>query len=110
MGNCCEETKKDFDIVNPDEGEKKRNKHENKIVKGPEINNNNFILIDEKIDKIPITKNKLKLIVQESKSLNEGKEYIINSQGLLDSLYHDGVVIFGGKNVSFTNLIYETKE
>ena len=51
-----------------------------------------------------ISKNKLKLIIKQSKCLSEGKEYIINSLGLVDSKnknnYHDGIVIFGDINVS----------
>ena len=52
--------------------------------------------------KIHLSKNKLKLIIIQSKSLQEGKEYIINSFGLQDSKndYKDGIIIFGDNNVS----------
>ena len=58
-----------------------------------------------------ISKNILKLIVKQSKCLIEGKEYIINSLGLIDSNnknnHQDGRVIFGDINVS--NRIYLIK-
>ena len=51
-----------------------------------------------------ISKNILKLLVKQSKCLLEGKEYIINSLGLIDSNnknnHQDGIVIFGDINVS----------
>ena len=50
-----------------------------------------------------ISKNILKLLVKQSKCLLEGKEYIINSLGLIDSNnknnHQDGIVIFGDINV-----------
>ena len=49
-----------------------------------------------------ISKTKLKLIIKQSKNLPEGKEYILNSLGLLinnENKTNDGLVIFGDKNV-----------
>ena len=71
------------------------NSEQNNLQKSPKI-------ILEK--NIYISKNKLKLIVKQSKCLLEGKEYIINSLGLIDpdnkNNYQDGLVIFGDINVS----------
>lgn len=52
--------------------------------------------------KIYYSKKKLQLIIKQSKCLQEGKEYIINSLGLIDSKnnFKDGFVIFGDINVS----------
>ena len=49
-----------------------------------------------------ISKTKLKLTIKQSKNLPEGKEYILNSLGLLinnENKTNDGLVIFGDKNV-----------
>ena len=74
------------------------NSEQNNLQKSPKI-------ILEK--NIYISKNKLKLIVKQSKCLLEGKEYIINSLGLIDpdnkNNYQDGLVIFGDINVSNSN-------
>jgi hypothetical protein len=55
-----------------------------------------------------ISKKLLKLLIKQSKCLLEGKEYIINSLGLINSNnknnHQDGIVIFGDINVS--NRIY----
>ena len=49
-----------------------------------------------------ISKTKLKLTIKQSKKLKEGKEYIINSFGLLinnENKTKDGLTIFGDTNV-----------
>ena len=51
--------------------------------------------------KLYLSKKIIKLIVKQSKCLMEGKEYIINSLGLLDSKNKDGLTIFGDTNVSY---------
>ena len=58
-------------------------------------------------DILNISKIKLKMIIKQSKCLQEGKELIINSLGLMNTdknnnnmNYSDGIVIFGDKNVS----------
>ena len=120
MGNCCKVNYNDNDILN----NLKNNKLEN-INKGKDfskdyqnqtrhntgIENIHKTTTDSnKINeqKIPhdiyISKIKLKIIVKQSKCLLEGKEYLINSLGLLDSnnknKYLDGIVIFGDVDVS----------
>jgi hypothetical protein len=51
--------------------------------------------------KMIFSKKQLKLIIIQSKCLEEGKEYIINSLGLVNSKNDnkDGLVIFGDINV-----------
>ena len=127
MGICCKGNNDDHDLENIPQ-----NKIENKKKKIRELssldsqNQSGYINGIENIHKadtdfkqnenqqqisnIPheqnliISKNKLKLIIKQSKCLSEGKEYIINSLGLVDSKnknnYHDGIVIFGDINVS----------
>ena len=58
--------------------------------------------------KIYYSKKKLKLIIKQSKCLQEGKEYIINSLGLIDAKnnFQDGLVIFGDVNVSLIIIIF----
>ena len=74
------------------------------------INNDDINIIDTNINIIPeqnkdlsyISKTKLKLTIKQSKNLPEGKEYIINSLGLLindENKTKDGLTIFGDKNV-----------
>jgi len=89
------------------------NKHlnENNIIDVDNENNNidtnnietKINMIGEQINDINyISKTKLKLTIKQSKNLPEGKEYIINSLGLLinnENKTNDGLVIFGDKNV-----------
>ena len=110
MGSCCDEARNDYEIINlnteNDQNSKKTfsrdiqkqnydNEKANRI-KDSDMNKNNKLP-----PKIIISKKKLKLIVMESKSLTEGKEYIINSLGLINSKNNkkDGLIIFGDTNV-----------
>ena len=84
---------------------------ENNIIDAYNENNNIDINnIETKINMISeqtndinyISKTKLKLTIKQSKNLPEGKEYIINSLGLLinnENKTKDGLTIFGDKNV-----------
>ena len=123
MGNCYNVEKKDNDLINDIEHLQKINqnsKHlsENNIV---DIKNNIFDIdinnIDTKINELTtqtneintISKTKLKLTIKQSKNLPEGKEYIINSYGLLinnENKTKDGLTIFGDKNVIKYIIIY----
>ena len=127
MGNCCKANYNDNDLLNSPKNNKLENIHKNKdssndyqnqIRHNTGIENIHKASIDSnKINeqKIPhekdlyISKIKLKIIVKQSKCLLEGKEYLINSLGLLDSnnktKYLDGIVIFGDVNVSKKNEI-----
>ncbi len=125
MGNCCKGSNIDNDLENFGEINKIDKNYKDKSlsplvfqeqIRYSELENihkantngekNNDIksqkIILEK--NIYISKNKLKLIVKQSKCLPEGKEYIINSLGLIDpdnkNKYQDGLVIFGDINVS----------
>jgi hypothetical protein len=59
--------------------------------------------------KIYYSKKKLQLRIKQSKFLEEGKEYIINSLGIIDpkNKFKDGLVIFGDVNVSIIINIFE---
>ena len=124
MGNCYNFEKDENDLlsdVDPLEKFKTKNKKldENNIIffeKNDNENNNNNInnddinIIDTNINIIPeqnkdlyyISKTRLKITIKQSKNLPEGKEYIINSLGLLindENKTKDGLTIFGDKNV-----------
>jgi hypothetical protein len=111
MGNCCDETKNDYDVMN-EKYDKKINQKRSGSYDIHNQTDNNMETMDihknnenQNINlspKIHLSKNKLKLIIIQSKSLQEGKEYIINSFGLQDSKnkYKDGIIIFGDNNVS----------
>ena len=123
MGNCYNFEKDENDIlsdVDPLEKFKTNNKKldENNIIffekndneNNNNINNDDINIIDTNINIIPeqnkdlsyISKTKLKLTIKQSKNLPEGKEYIINSLGLLinnENKTKDGLTIFGDKNV-----------
>ena len=122
MGNCYNFEKDENDIlsdVDPLDKFKTNNKKldENNIIffekndnENNNINNDDINIIDTNINIIPeqnkdlsyISKTKLKLTIKQSKNLPEGKEYIINSLGLLinnENKTKDGLTIFGDKNV-----------
>ena len=123
MGNCYNFEKDENDLlsdVDPLEKFKTNNKKldENNIIffekndneNNNNINNDDINIIDTNINIIPeqnkdlsyISKTKLKLTIKQSKNLPEGKEYIINSLGLLindENKTKDGLTIFGDKNV-----------
>lgn len=116
MGNCYNIDKNENDLTNDIKHLEKINKN-NKHLKEDNIidtnNENNNIdtnnietkinLISEQTNDINyISKTKLKLTIKQSKNLPEGKEYILNSLGLLinnENKTNDGLVIFGDKNV-----------
>ena len=116
MGNCYNIDKNDNDLANDIGHSEKINQNnkyisENNIIDAYNENNNIDINnIETKINMISeqtndinyISKTKLKLTIKQSKNLPEGKEYILNSLGLLinnENKTNDGLVIFGDKNV-----------
>ena len=134
MGNCCNGSFSDNDIVNFSNSNQSDKKEKGKGI-FPEIQNiskyntgidnihkentdsNN--ICNEHSSKIEheknlyISKTKLKLIIKQSKCLLEGKEYIINSLGLINANkknnFQDGLVIFGDinvNNIKFYNYLY----
>ena len=135
MGNCYNFNKDDNDIlsdVDPLEKFKSNNKKldENNIIFFENNNNNdnnidiindnndndiniidtniNNIIQEQNKDIYNISKTKLKLTIKQSKNLPEGKEYLINSLGLLinnENKTKDGLAIFGDKNVIFNFII-----
>ena len=124
MGNCCKGKNIDDNEIEKSL-ENNQNKKENfssslDNQQPPKINTCNTGIENIKTDSIImanqqehpqlfqeknlyISKNILKLLVKQSKCLLEGKEYIINSLGLIDSNnknnHQDGIVIFGDINV-----------
>ena len=125
MGNCCNANLNDNDLLaspkinNLEKCKDFSNDYQNQtryntiidnihkaITNSNKINENNLPKISLEKD-IFISNIKLKIIIKQSKCLQEGKEYLINSLGLLDSnnnnKYFDGIVIFGDVNVSNNN-------
>ena len=135
MGNCCNGKNIDDNDIEKNQQNNQLNKHKKKNYSSsldnkqpPTINTCNTGIEKIKTDSINmpnqqeypqlfqeknlyISKNILKLLVKQSKCLLEGKEYIINSLGLIDTNnknnHQDGRVIFGDINVS--NTIYLIK-
>jgi hypothetical protein len=134
MGNCCQAYYNDDDLLDSPKIQALEkcknlfkefsNDYQNQTRHNTGIDNNNkaitdsnqiieknFLKISQEKD-IYISKTKLKIIVKQSKFLQEGKEYLINSLGLLDSnnnnKYFDGIVIFGDINVSKNQIFYFT--
>ena len=129
MGSCCNASIKDNDIENIqniyqlEKIQKGKNfssidfqtlsKYntgiDNKLnIDSNNVNNNEQVQKIEQEQKLYISEKKLKLTVLQSKCLLEGKEYLINSLGIIDSnkknIYKDGLVIFGDINVSITKI------
>ena len=129
MGSCCKASIKDNDIENIqniyqlEKIQKGKNfssidfqtlsKYntgiDNKLnIDSNNVNNNEQVQKKEQEQKLYISEKKLKLTVLQSKCLLEGKEYLINSLGIIDSnkknIYKDGLVIFGDINVSKTKI------
>ena len=128
MGNCCIGSNNDNDIENNLQNNiSKQNKSEKssslvyqnqtknnigiKIENIHKVNTDSLNLINQQESQhiiqeknLYLSKNKLKLIIKQSKSLLEGKEFIINSLGLTEqnnkNNHKDGIVIFGDTNVS----------
>ena len=135
MGNCCNGKNIDDNDIEKNQQNNQINKHKKENHSSPldnqqppTINTCNTGIEKIKTDSINmpnqqeypqlfqeknlyISKNILKLLVKQSKCLLEGKEYIINSLGLIDTNnknnHQDGRVIFGDINVS--NTIYLIK-
>ena len=135
MGNCCNGKNIDDNDIEKNQQNNQINKHKKENYSSsldnqqpPTINTCNTGIEKIKTDSINmpnqqeypqlfqeknlyISKNILKLLVKQSKCLLEGKEYIINSLGLIDTNnknnHQDGRVIFGDINVS--NTIYLIK-
>ena len=109
MGNCYNIDNKDQDILSDIEHLERINSEKNlsnlNMIENTKENNNSDInMISEQINKdiYYISKTLLKLTVKQSKNLQEGKEYIINSLGLLfnnKNKTKDGLTIFGDVNV-----------
>ena len=109
MGNCYNINNKDEDIlsdIQPLErlDSEKKLSNLNMIINTKEKNNDDINIINEQInnDIYYISKTLLKITVRQSKYLEEGKEYIINSLGLLlnnKNKTKDGLTIFGDVNV-----------
>ena len=117
MGNCCNGFHNDFDILNFRSNKDKKNK--NQIISSNDIKSqantnedinkikeSNINDINNSPSKLFISKKKLKLIIKQSKCLMEGKEYIINSLGRIDSKNkcNDGLTIFGDENVTIKSI------
>ena len=112
MGNCCDETKYDNDVMNEKYDKKIKPKRtasfdiqyqtDNNMETMDVHKNNENQNINNLAPKLHLSKNKLKLTIIQSKNLQEGKEYIINSFGLQDAKNDkkDGIIIFGDNNVS----------
>ena len=110
MGTCCDEARNDYELVNFNTDNDKNSKktfsrdfqiQTNNKEKANDIMDSNMNKKNNYPPKLFISKKKLKLIVKESKCLMEGKEYIINSLGLINSKNSnkDGLTIFGDTNV-----------
>lgn len=110
MGSCCEGSNNDYDIINLRLEKDKKSKKignielQNQTDYDGEIKNSKNSNTNEKnISSLNyyISKKKLKIIIKQSKYLMEGKEYLINSLGLINQKnnYNDGLVIFGDTNV-----------
>jgi len=104
---CCNGNNNDYDIkIDNDRKLKKNSSMESQ--KQTQYNNiglNDFRQSNtnhNSSQKLHFSKKKLQLIIKQSKCLEEGKEYIINSLGLVDpkNSFKDGLVIFGDINVS----------
>ena len=129
MGSCCNASIKDNDIENnPNNSQSEKIQNgknfasvdfqnlskyntgiDNKLnIDLININNNKQPKKIEQEQNLYISEKKLKLTVVQSKCLIEGKEYLINSLGIINSnkknIYKDGLVIFGDINVSKTKI------
>ena len=123
MGNCYKVHNTDKDLlsdIDPLERINTQKKLSNidMMANNQEKNINDINLTEEQkiIDMFYLSKTLLKLTVKQSKNLEEGKEYIINSLGLLinnENKTRDGLTIFGDVNVikyfiNILNIIIQT--
>ena len=110
MGICCEYCNgrnDDYDLINikvQNDRKSKKTDFQNQTEQSLGINDFQQSKINKNNNssqKMILSKKKLKLTIIQSKCLEEGKEFIINSLGLVDSKNDnkDGLVIFGDINV-----------
>ena len=107
---CCNGNNNDYDLINIKVDKDRKGIKNSSIGSQNQTGYNNAGLNDFRqsnskpnaSQKIYYSKKKLQLIIKQSKCLQEGKEYIINSLGLIDpkNNFKDGLVIFGDVNVS----------
>lgn len=130
MGNCCNASNNDNDIENNQRSNKVENKKNKREFSSLDFQNptryntgtenihkeatdySHNKIVEQHSSKSPskmpqerniyISKKRLKLVIKQSKCLEEGKEYIINSAGLVDNKEGplDGLTIFGDTDVS----------
>ena len=114
---CCNGNNNDYDLINIKVDKDRKGIKNASIGSQNQTGYNNVGLNDFRqsnskqnaSQKIYYSKKKLKLIIKQSKCLQEGKEYIINSLGLIDQKnnFKDGLVIFGDINVSLIINIFK---
>ena len=120
MGNCCEARNSDYDVINGSNNKistyrKEKINSINKNIKNEIINcsedhritnNDTNQQITTNINALNLfnfnSKKKLKLIIKQSKCLQEGKEFLITPLGLIGNPNNnqDCITIFGDYNVS----------
>ena len=128
MGNCYEAHNSDYDMINGSYNKSSTYRKEklnsiNKNTKNEIINcsqdhiktnNDTNQQITPNINALNLfnfnSKKKLKLIIKQSKCLEEGKEFLITPLGLIGNPNNnqDGITIFGDYNVSI-NIYYIKK-
>ena len=114
---CCNGNNNDYDLINIKVDKDRKGIKNSSIGSQNQTGYNNAGLNDFRqsnsnqnaSQKIYYSKKKLQLIIKQSKCLQEGKEYIIDSLGLIDpkNNFKDGLVIFGDVNVSLIINIFK---
>ena len=114
---CCNGNNNDYDLINIKVDKDRKGIKNSSIGSQNQTGYNNMGLNDFRqsnsnqntSQKIYYSKKKLKLIIKQSKCLQEGKEYIIDSLGLIDpkNRFKDGSVIFGDVTVSLIINIFK---
>jgi hypothetical protein len=114
---CCNGNNNDYDLINIKVDKDRKGIKNSSIGSQNQTGYNNVGFNDFRqsnsnqnaSQKIYYSKKKLQLIIKQSKCLQEGKEYIINSLGLIDpkNNFKDGLVIFGDVNVSLIINIFK---
>ena len=100
MGNCYKVHNTDKDLLSDIDPLERINTQ--KKISNIDMMDINLTEEQKIIDMFYLSKTLLKLTVKQSKNLEEGKEYIINSLGLLinnENKTRDGLTIFGDVNV-----------
>ena len=113
---CCNGNNNDYDLINIKVDKDRKGIKNSSIGSQNQTGYNNVGFNDFRqsnsnqnaSQKIYYYKKKLQLIIKQSKCLQEGKEYIIDSLGLIDpkNNFKDGLVIFGDVNVSLIIIIF----